>query len=219
MHKLYYSPNSCSLAPHIGLEEIGQPYETELILATDGKMTNTPEWRAINPKGRVPALTGVPGRIGGAPSLLTEVQAILLFLARSYPDARLLPDNPAGEARAVEWMTWLASNVHAMSFGQLWRPERFSANESCFLDIKAKGRENLRQQFAYIETLLSDGRDWAVSGRYSVVDPYLLVFYRWGSLFDLDMVRDFPAWTDIARRVCARPAVGRVLAATGIRVF
>jgi glutathione S-transferase len=89
MHKLYYSPNSCSLAPHIVLEEIGQPYETELILATDGKMTNTPEWRAINPKGRVPALTGVPGRIGGAPNLLTEVQAILLFLARSYPDARL----------------------------------------------------------------------------------------------------------------------------------
>jgi glutathione S-transferase len=219
MHKLYYSPNSCSLAPHIVLEEIGQPYETELILATDGKMTNTPEWRAINPKGRVPALTGVPGRIGGAPNLLTEVQAILLFLARSYPDARLLPDNPAGEARAVEWMTWLASNVHAMSFGQLWRPERFSANESCFLHIKAKGRENLRQQFAYIETLLSDGRDWAVSGRYSVVDPYLLVFYRWGSLFDLDMARDFPAWTDIARRVCARPAVGRVLAASGIRVF
>src|SRR5689334_17701971 len=85
-HTFYYSPGTCSLAPHIVLEEIGQPYEMTLISASgprEGEATSTPAWKAINPKGRVPALLGVPGRIGGADSLLTEVPAILTYLART----------------------------------------------------------------------------------------------------------------------------------------
>jgi len=69
MHRLYYSPGACSLAPHIVLEEIGKPYELELVSSSgvrEGRMTATPEWKAVNPKGRVPALSGVAGHIGGA---------------------------------------------------------------------------------------------------------------------------------------------------------
>jgi hypothetical protein len=58
MYRLYYSPGSCAMAAHIALEEIGAPYELELISsrgAREGKATATPEYRAINPKGRVPA--------------------------------------------------------------------------------------------------------------------------------------------------------------------
>jgi acetyl esterase/lipase len=113
MHRLYYSPGSCSMAAHIVLEEIGAPYELQLISslgATEGKMTATSDWKAVNPKGRVPALLGVPGRIGGAENLLTELHAILIFLARTHPSVGLLPTDPAGEARCIEWMNWLASN-------------------------------------------------------------------------------------------------------------
>jgi glutathione S-transferase len=82
------------MAAHIVLEEIRQSYELELISAKDGRMTATPEWRAINPKGRVPALPGVAGRIGGADNLLTELHAILVYLARTNPAVGLLPADP-----------------------------------------------------------------------------------------------------------------------------
>jgi glutathione S-transferase len=215
MHTLYYSPQSCSLAPHIVLEEIGAPYATELITATDGLMTGTAAWRAVNPKARVPALTGVAGSAGGADGVLTEAHAILVYLARTNPAAGLIPSDPAAEARAVEWMNWLASNVHSMSFGQLWRPQRFIADPALFPAVRARGMENLREQYAYIEHLLSDGRDWAVPGGYSVADPYLLVFYRWGARVDLDMSTAYPAWTAQTRRMLARPAVERVFVHLG----
>lgn len=67
------------------------------------------------PQGRVPALTGVPGRIGGAENLLTELHAILVYLARAHPAAGLLPADLAAEARCVEWMNWLASKSGAPS--------------------------------------------------------------------------------------------------------
>src|ERR1700704_2282650 len=127
-HRLYYSPGACSMAAHIVLEEIGEPYDLELVSSrgrVGGEGTTSPAWMAQNPKGRVPALSGVSGRIGGSDNLLTELHAILFYLARTHPQARLLPTDPAGEGRAIEWMNWLASNVHAMSYGQIWRAQRF----------------------------------------------------------------------------------------------
>jgi glutathione S-transferase len=215
MHKLYYSPKSCSLAPHIVLEEIGKPYETEVAQAGEGGRTRTAEWHAINPKGRVPALTNVPGSIGGAPNLLTEVPAILNYLADTNLEARLVPEDPAGRARVNEWLNWLSSNIHAMSFGQIWRPERFVDDERLYGPVRAQGRRNLADQFAYIEQLLGDGRKWAVGDSYSIADPYLLLFWRWGNRIQMEMAL-YPAWDDLALRVTDRPAVRRVIDRTGI---
>lgn len=222
MHRLYYSPGSCSMAAHIILEEIGAPYELQLISslgATEGKMTATSDWKAVNPKGRVPALLGVPGRIGGAENLLTELHAILIYLARTHASVGLLPAEPAGEARCIEWMNWLASNVHAMSYGQIWRPSRFTANASDIPGVQAKGEQNVRDQYAYIEILLADGREWAVPSGYTVVDAYLLVFYYWGHRIGLEMRTRYPVWTQLTERVVARPAVRRVLVNEEINVF
>jgi glutathione S-transferase len=215
MHKLYYSPKSCSLAPHIVLEEIGKPYETELAQAGEGGRTRTHEWHAINPKGRVPALTNVPGSIGGAPNLLTEVPAILNYLADTNPEAGLVPNDASGRARVNEWLNWLSSNVHAMSFGQIWRPERFVDDQRLYGVVQEKGRCNLADQFTYIEELLGDGRKWAVGDAYSIADPYLLLFWRWGNRIEMDMAL-YPAWSDLALRVMDRPAVRRVVERTGI---
>lgn len=219
MYRLYYSPGACSLAVHIVLEEIGEPYETELVSSKMGGRAQTAEWRAINPKGRIPALLGVPGRIGGMPGLLTEAHAILFYLGRTHPTARLWPAEHAAEARCIEWMNWLSSNVHAMSYGQIWRPQRFVAEESNFPAVTAKGERNVREQYSYIESLLSDGRDWAVEGGYTVVDPYLLVFFQWGQRIGLDMPHAYPAWTRMTKRVLARPAVQRVLAKEEVKVL
>jgi glutathione S-transferase len=226
MYRLFYSPGACSLAPHIVLEEIGEPYELELVSSRavapgvgEGRMTATPAWKALNPKGRVPALSGVPGRIGGAADLLTEAPAILFYLARTHPKAGLLPGDPAGEARCLEWTNWLSGNVHTMSYGQIWRPLRFVGDEKDFPAVRAKGEQNVREQYAYIERLLADGRDWAVPGGYTIVDPYLLVFYQWGGSIGLPMRAAYPNWTRLTERVAARPAVQRVLAQEEVKVF
>jgi glutathione S-transferase len=219
MYRLFYSPGACSLAPHIVLEEIGAPYEAELVSAKPGGRAQSAEWRAINPKGRVPALLGVPGRIGGAADLLTEAPAILFYLARRHAAARLLPEDAASEARCIEWTNWLSGAVHAMSYGQIWRPQRFVADVADFPAVTAKGMANVAEQYAFIERVLADGRDWAVPGGYSLVDPYLLVFFHWGERIDLAMREAYPAWTALARRTLARPAVQRVLAQEGIRIL
>jgi glutathione S-transferase len=222
MHRLYYSPGSCSLAAHIVLEEIGQPYEVELVSASgrlEGEMTATSEWRAINPKARVPVLSGVPGRVGGGADMLTEVTAILFYLARSNPGAGLLPSEPADEARCLEWMNYLSSSVHATAYAQIWRPLRFVSDEKDFAPLRARGEQDVRDQYSYIETLLGDGRDWAVLGGYSIVDPYLLVFYRWGTRIGLNMRDLYHAWTKLAERLVERPAVQRVFRQERISLY
>jgi glutathione S-transferase len=109
-------------------------------------------------------------------------------------------------------MNWLTGTVHATAVGQVWRTLRFTNDEAAHPGIKAKGEESLLDAFTYIDSLLSDGRDWAVPGQYTIVDPYLLVFYNWGQRMKIDMRGKFPAWSKVMDKVCARPAVRKVLA-------
>lgn len=105
-----------------------------------------------------------------------------------------------------------------MACGQVWRTQRFSDDEAAFDSIRAKGRANLLDSYAYIERLLGDGRDWAVPGGYSIADPYLLVFFGWGQRIGVDMRGGYPAWSRLTDRVLARPAVARVLEDEGVSV-
>ena len=219
MYTLYYSPGACSMAAHIVLEEIGAPFALELVSSRgerEGSGTATDAWRAMNPKGRIPALLGVAGSAGGAPGLLTEAPAIMAWLARAHPEAGLLPDDPAAMARVLEWTHWLSGNVHAMSYGQIWRAQRFSDDEAGLEGIRAKGRRNLAGQHEYIESLLGGGRQWAVPEGYSIADPYLLVFFQWGQRIGIDMRGLYPAWGRWADRVTERAAVRRVLEKEGV---
>ncbi|QJU57160.1 glutathione S-transferase [Sphingomonas sp. AP4-R1] len=205
----FYDAGSCSLAVRIVLEEVGCAYRAHRVSARAAdRDTLGSAWLARNPKGRVPALSPVPGRAGGEPFLLTEVPAILTWLARLRPDLDLMPADPAREARALEWMNWLSGWVHAVAFAQQWRPERFSADAPAHAGIRAKGRGNLLDAFDAIERILVDGRQWAVADAYSVVDAFLLVFYRWGGLVDVEMGR-YPAWAELTARTLQRPAVIR----------
>lgn len=154
----------------------------------------------------MPALSPVAGRAGGEPLLLTEVPAILTYLARLRPELDLVPADPAREARTIEWTNWLSGWLHGIAFGALWRPGRFSDDHGAQPGIAAKGRANLLDAFAHIERVLEDGRAWAVPSTCTIVDAYLLVFGRWATVAGLP-IADHRAWTDLARRTLARPAV------------
>ncbi|MGH6680444.1 MAG: glutathione S-transferase family protein, partial [Bradyrhizobium sp.] len=141
----------------------------------------------------------------------TTATAILAYLARRHPEAGLLPGDPEKEARCFEWMNWLTTAVHAVTFGQIVRPQRFVADVKDFPAVIAKGRQNLGTAFAFIEGELRD-KDWAVPGQYSIADAYLLFFYLGAKRAGVPMTERYTAWSRISERVLRRPAVQRALA-------
>ena len=201
MLKLYYSPGACSLAPHVALEEVGVPYEPVKVALAKGEQ-RTPEYLAINPKGRVPA-------IAEDGFVLTENAAILPYVAQRFPQAGLWPSDVREAARAAEWIGWIVSTVH-IAYAHVRRPERYASDPKAIEDVVAKGKESCRDIWDQVDRKLGAG-PWAIGERYSVVDPYLLVFWTWGRgpTLGFDMAKDYPNWTAHARRMGERPAVRR----------
>src|SRR5690349_5505043 len=115
---LYFAAGSCSLPALVGLEEAGATFEAVRLVLADGHQ-RTPEYLAVNPRGRVPALVVDGQRI-------VENIAVLTTIAQLFPDAGLLPaDDPVQLGRAYELLSWFASGVH-VSFAQVGRPERYT---------------------------------------------------------------------------------------------
>ena len=198
---LFYAPGACSLAPHIALEETGSPFRATAI-DTKGGEQRRPAYLKINPKARVPALLVDDWA-------LTENPAILQFIARSFPEARLWPEGPRDAARATEWMAWLSSTIH-VAYAHMRRAERYANTEPALEEVRAKGRESCDALWPAIERAFGDG-PWALGDAYSVVDAYLMVFWTWGHGPGLrfDMHRTCPKWTAQAIRMASRPAVQR----------
>jgi glutathione S-transferase len=206
MIKLYYSPGACSLAPHIVLEELGIAYDSMLVSLKDGEHKKA-DYLKVNPRARVPALN-VDGKV------LTECVAILTYLGGGFADRGLWPKDTWKQAEAISLMSWLSSTVH-VTFAGVIRPERYALDATAQENIKQSCRAALERQFAEIDKLLT-GKTFAMGGQYSVVDPYLLVFYRWGNRIGIPMKERFPVWTKHALRVHSRPTVKRVFEAEGI---
>jgi len=105
MLTLYFAPGSSSMAPHIALHEVGEPFESRP-LSFVKRENRTPVYLALNAEGKVPTLL-----IDGRP--LTEVAAILFYLARRFPEAGLLPQGDIeAEAQVVSWVSFIAATVH-----------------------------------------------------------------------------------------------------------
>ena len=206
--KLFYSPGACSFAPHIVLEEIGKPYEIELVSTMDGSTQNE-EYLNLNPKGRVPLLIYEKETI-------TEASAILSYLALTNPESNLIDTTPLQLTRTIEWMNWLAT-IHTQVIAQNWRPERFTDEDSAYQGIQNKGMEGLTETSKQINSKL-ENKTWAVGEQYSVADPYLLVFFRWGNRLGLNM-REYQHWTRHAEGMEKRTAVQSVLNAEGISLW
>jgi glutathione S-transferase len=202
--KFYYSPGSCALASHIALEEAGATFEPVRVALPKGEQ-NTPEYRRINPNGRVPALAVDEW-------VVTENPAILRFIARSYPDAKLWPDDPRAEAVCAEWLAWMSCTVH-VTYAHIRRAERYATGDAAIENVKEKGRETCREIWSTIDAKLANST-WAAGNQYSVADGYLQVFWNWGRgpVLGYDMAKDLPNWTAHARRMAQRPAVQRAFA-------
>ena len=205
MLKLFHSPGACSLVPHIALEEAGADYEAVRVMLAEGEHLK-PEYLAINPHARVPALATEQGTI-------TENIAIINYLADRFGAAGSVPRGGAYiSAKCNELLGWFSSTVH-ITFALIWRAGRFTDDESIHPQIQEHGRNILVGQFEEIEGKVGNG--WLVGDRFSAADSYALIFFCWGRRIGLDM-KAFPKWAALNRRLLAEPSVQRVVEHEGL---
>ncbi len=208
MLKLFYSPGACSLASHIALEEAGADYEAVRVDLKSGEQ-NRPEYRKLNPKGRVPALATERG-------VLTESPVILGYIAQTHPEAKLAPNDDSfafGDMQAFNM--FLAASVH-VAYAHAFRPERYVKGEAGVAAAKARTPEALDEYFNQIEDRFADGRPYVHGEAYTVSDPYLYVFTRWLERDGLGHPERYPQVLAHRQRLDTRPAVRKVIAAEGL---
>jgi glutathione S-transferase len=181
MLTLYFAPGASSMAPHIALHEIGAPFESRHISLAK-KENRTPEFLAINPEGKVPTLV-IDGRA------LTEVAAILFYLARRFPEANLLPVDIEAEAQVISWMSFIASTIHP---------------------ARRQGTEHARAVYSLADQRLGKA-EWAI-GPYSIADIHLFRLY-WRFRNSLNPAPgEFPNLSAHFDRMMSRPAVQQTCA-------
>lgn len=200
--QLYFAPGSSSLAPLVALEELDIPYVGHRLDLTAGDQRK-PDYLKVNPRGRVPTLV-----VDGQP--VTEVLAILTYLAHRYPHSELLPlADPLKLAKAYEVMSWFASTVH-VAFAQIARPERYADDEATKAALATPGEARFARTLTDIEHLARGPGPWLLGDAFSVVDAYALVIWRWAERRSIDTAL-YPAWNAKAGRAFARPSVVRAL--------
>jgi glutathione S-transferase len=204
MLKLFYSPNSCALASHIALQEAGASYET-VRLDFRANEQRKPEYLAINPKGRVPALATDRG-------VLTETPAILAYIAQSFPKARLAPlDDAFAFGRLQAFNSYLCSTVHVAHAHRLRGPRWVDAGDAAAIAaMQKKVPQSVGECFELIEREMFAG-PWVMGDGYTICDPYLFTVSRWLEGDGVDPAR-FPKVRDHRQRMAERPAVKAVLA-------
>jgi glutathione S-transferase len=198
--KLYYSPGACSIGIHVLLEEIGKPYESQIVKLMEGEQYKPP-FTQINPKSKVPTLQRDDG------SILTEFPVIARWLARQNPQADLLPKDEEADTRALEAMEYIVGTMHGQGFARLFRAERFAPSQSDHEAVKANGREIVEKGFAVIDEAL-DGKPY-LAGEFSIADAALFYVEFWAAKrLGMKLPSNCAAHFE---RMLARPAVQRVI--------
>jgi glutathione S-transferase len=200
--KLYYAAHTCSLASHIALEDAGAEYSTVRI-SFAAEEQRKPEYLAITPKGRVPALVTDRG-------ILTETPAMLAFIAQSFPQAKLAPlDDPFLFAQAQAFNSYLCSTLH-VAHSHRMRGNRWADDPSAIAAMQRKVPESVASCYQLIEETMLEG-PWVMGETYTICDPYLFTMAQWLEQDGVDPAR-FPKVIDHRRRMSERPQVRKAIA-------
>jgi glutathione S-transferase len=188
----YTNPMSRGRIVRWMLEEVGQPYRTELL--EYGTTMKAPEYLAINPMGKVPAL-----RHGD--TVVTECAAICCYLADAFPNAGLAP--PQGDRLRgpyYRWMFFAAGPIEAAA-----------TNKALGLEVRAEqkrmaGYGSIADVISTLEAVLA-GREYLVGDRFTAADVYVGAHIGWGMSFGT--IEKRPAFERYSQRISARPAAVR----------
>jgi glutathione S-transferase len=201
MLKLYYAPHTCSLATHIALEEAGARYEI-VRMSFDSADQRQPDYLKINPKARVPALVTDRGT-------LTETPALLVFVAQSFPAAKLAPlDDVFAFAKVQAFNSYLCSTVH-VAHAHRMRGYRWADDPAAHEAMKKKVPQSVGECFALIEREMLQG-PYVMGEAYTICDPYLYTLAQWLKADGVD-INTLPKVRSHFERVGGRLAVKRAL--------
>ena len=203
--KLYYTPGVCSIGIHVLLEEIGKPYDLEAVNLREGAQYK-PEYTKVSPKSKVPALQRDDG------SILTEFPVIANYLAKTNPQAHLIPDDLETEIRAAEAMEYAVGTMHGQGFGRIFRPGNYGPADQEEA-VKARGREMVEKGFQILDQALA-GKDYLGGKQLSAADAAAFYVEFWGA-DRLNMTLP-PNVAAHYARMKARPAVQRVMQKEGV---
>lgn len=205
---LYRANGACSFGPHAVLKELSIPFNDSRmtwgpdgIESADGSMSNA-EYRQIHHLGYVPSL-----KVGD--TVITEMPAILTYIASLVPERNFLGKNSLERAKSTEWMAYLSGSLHGMGYGMVFRPGRFTEDEAQYAAIKEQGRKVVGICYKRIDSLLQ-GREFAVGESETVVDFNLIIFWYWGVGNGFHMHEEFPNYGQLVRRMESKDSVREV---------
>lgn len=208
--KLYWGPHTCAIGIHVLLEEIGKPFDLEKFDVMGGETHKEP-FKSINPKGKVPVLLRDDG------STLTEFAAIATWLARTNPEAKLLPPRLEDEIRALEIMDYTVGTLHGQAFARVFMPAKFEPKDLLHKaglgqsTVRNEGREMVTSAFEILDKALA-GKSYAGGDTFSIADAALFYAERWAPQVDIALPPNVAAHF---RRLTSRPAVRRAMEAEG----
>ena len=201
MLTLYYTPKTCALATHIALIDAGADYMLKRVDFSKGEQ-RAPEFLALNPTGRVPALVTPQG-------ILTETTALLTYVAQTHPQANLAPTDPFALARLQSFNAFLSSTLHvAHAHGP--RGNRWTDDPAAIAALKAYVPTSVTAAFKLVEDSMLEG-PFVMGDTYTIADPYLFTMSTWIEGDQVDTTQ-IPRVMAHRQRMSERPSVIRALA-------
>ena len=175
---LYYAPIACSLVPYVTLTEAGANFEVRNINLRKGQQSS-PDYLKLNPKHKVPLLV-VDGQT------LTENVAIQIWIARHFPQAKLLPTEPWAELKALSIMSWCASGIHPF-LARINAPRRVCDLPGADESVRRLAAAQLYENYQIADDWLA-GREYFFD-QFTAADAHFFWCFRRGKQFELDLAR------------------------------
>lgn len=197
---LYYAPIACSLVPYVTLTEAGATFEVRPLNIRKGQQKSA-EYLKINPKHKVPLLI-----VDGRP--LSENVAIQQWIARTFPQAQLLPTDPWQELEAISLLSWCSSGIHPY-LTRMNSPANVCNVPGADSSVLESARGPLFENFKIADDKLA-GRAYFFD-HFTAADAHFFWCFRRALLFDLDL-SGFANCTAHFERMKQRPSVQKVLA-------
>ncbi len=201
---IYGDIGSGAFSAEAALAEAGARYEVHFVSLKDNEQRK-PEFLAINPSGKVPALRLPEGDV------ITESSAILLTVADRFPNAHLLPPTGLARAQAYRWLAFMASEIYPMVEVSDY-PERFAPTGEQAEALRLAARERIRERLLIVERFI-EGR-WLLASGFSILDIYASMFARWRGSIGPEWLAEghIPKIEAITAALSVRPAIARVSA-------
>ena len=199
--KLYYSPGTCSLSPHIALHEAGLKFEHVLASTKTHQLEDGTDYYTINPLGYVPVLELNDG------TRLTEGPAIVQYIADQVPGKKLAPANGTVKRTQMQaWLNFIGTELHK-GFGPLFDPATPA-------EFKTMAVDKLMSRLKWVDGEL-DGKQYLMGDDFSVADPYLFTVTNWAPRVGMD-ISGFANLAGFRTRMAARPAVRTAMQDEGL---